>query len=164
MARIHGVRSRPDCFLGPHQCPLARQRDCDALELEAVGIGDDVAVCQPARAAHEVDDDLVSHADDLVALNVVIVHFVDGAIGEDAEADPDATDVLRTVVHEEVDVARRASAAVSDHGESADQDVARACLVERSADPEEVFDLWRTSVVAIVRVSQLSASSKLSKR
>ena len=39
-----------------------------------------------------------------------------------------------------------------------------AALVQRAADSDEVLDLRRASVRAIVRVSQASASSKLRKR
>jgi hypothetical protein len=50
------------------------------------------------------------------------------------------------------------------NGETADEDVARAGVVQRSADAGEVFDLRLACVRAIVRIIHASASSKLRNR
>jgi hypothetical protein len=53
---------------------------------------------------------------------------------------------------------------VCDHGEAADQEVPGAGFVERAADPDDVIDARCARVRPIVRVNQVSASSKLSNR
>ena len=63
-----------------------------------------------------------------------------------------------------IDVFGRSRSAVRDDGEAADEQVARAGVVQRPADPDEVFDLRLACVRAIVRVIHASASSKLTNR
>jgi len=49
-------------------------------------------------------------------------------------------------------------------GKAADENVLSTVLVQGLADPDEIFDLWRARVLAIVLLIQRSASSKLEKR
>jgi hypothetical protein len=67
-------------------------------------------------------------------------------------------------VNEQIHNFRGPCAAAGDEGEAADQEISSAGLVQRAADPGEVFDLRLACVRAIVRVIHASASSKLSKR
>lgn len=65
---------------------------------------------------------------------------------------------------QEVDVLRRAAGTVGDDGKAANEKVARLAFVQRAADPDEIPDLRRASVRAIVSLIQRSASSKLENR
>jgi hypothetical protein len=47
-------------------------------------------------------------------------------------------------VDQEIDVLRRARAAVRDHGESANQDVPDVVGVQRAGEADEVVELWLT--------------------
>jgi len=99
-----------------------------------------------------------------VASNVVVADLVDSAIGEDTERTTNPGDVLAAVVDQQVDVVRGPDAAMRYDGEPADQEIPRARLVQRAADRDEIRDLWRASVRAIIPLSQASASSKLANR
>ena len=121
-------------------------------------------IVDSAGPRHEVDDDLVGHADDCIAGYIRVRDFVDGLVFEYAERALDQRDVVRGGIHEEVDVLRCSGAAVGDDGEPTDEDVACAGVVQRAADPDEVLDLRLACVRAIVRVIHASASSKLLKR
>jgi len=53
---------------------------------------------------------------------------------------------------------------VGNDGKAADENVLGAVLVQGLADADEILDLWRARVLAIVLLIQRSASSKLEKR
>ena len=58
----------------------------------------------------------------------------------------------------------RATRTVGDDGKAADEKVSSLTFVQRAADPDEILDLRRASVRAIVSLIQRSASSKLENR
>ncbi len=151
-------------LLRPDQRPLARDPDCDAFDLDLLGISGDVVVGEAPGAPHEVDDHLVRHPDDRIPANVLVLDLVDCVIGQDAKRTANQADVLGAVVDQQIDVLGGPGTTVSDDREAPDQDVARARLVQRATDPDEIVDLRRASVRAIVWFSQASASSKLPKR
>ena len=123
-----------------------------------------VRVGEPARPAHEVDEDLIGDPHDDVFSDVGVVDIRRGVIGKNTEREFYARDVVRRVVDEQVDVFGKSRGAVGDDSEAADEDVPSAGAVQRPADADEVCRLRRSCVRRIVSVIHVSASSKLAKR
>ena len=82
-----------------------------------------------------------------------------GVVGQDAERPLHARHVLRRIVDQQVDVFGEPRAAVGDDGEAADQHVAGARVVQRSADAGEVFRLRRSCVRRIVSIIAVPCSA-----
>jgi len=99
-----------------------------------------------------------------VFLHIVIGHVGGRVVRQHGQGALHPHHVLRRVVDQQIDVLGEAPRAVSDHGETADQQVARAGLVQRPADAGDVGGLRRPCVATIIRLIHASASSKDLKR
>jgi hypothetical protein len=99
-----------------------------------------------------------------VVANVALFNVSSGIVSEDRETALHPSDVLWRVIDQKVDVFGEPTCAMSQNGEAPDQDIPRASVVQRSADADEVFRLWRSCVVNSILVIHASASSKLMKR
>lgn len=141
-----------------------RHRDRDATKIDVFDVGKGISVRDAARLPHQIDDDLIGHADDDVLTHVVISDFGGRIVGEDRERVPDASDVFRRVVDQQIDIASEARAAVYDDRKPADEHIACSALVQRAAEPDEVFRFWCACVRRVISVIHLSASSKLANR
>ena len=84
-------------------------------------------------------------------------------VGKNCEGRFDPGHVLSARFDEQVDVLRRTACTVGNDRKAADENVLGAALVQGAADPDEILDLWRARVLAIVLLIQRSASSKLEK-
>lgn len=91
-------------------------------------------------------------------------HGGSGVVGENRQPAFDAGDVVRRVIHQEVDILGESGGAVRDHGKSADEDITGAGLVQGSADADDVFGFWRSCVRRIISFIHVLASSKLANR
>ena len=107
---------------------------------------------------------LVGYSDDRVVGDIRVRNLIYCTIFEDPKGLLDQRHVLWRRIDEEVYVFRRPCAAMRDDGEAANENVARAGIVQRPADPNEIFDLRLACARAIVRIIHTSASSKLLKR
>ena len=114
------------------------------LRSTSLGVAGRLLVCDPAGAAHQVDDHLVRDPHHDVLADILVVDLGCGVVGEHGEAELDAGHVFRGVLDEEVDVLREAARSVGDHGEPADQEVAGSGLVQRPTDTDDVVGLRRS--------------------
>ena len=134
----------PDGVLHPDEKLLARERNRDTLELPDLHAPlDRSVVVDPARTAEEVHDDLVGDPDHRVAADVVVGHLGRGVVGKRSEGTLDGPDVLVGRLDEEVDGLRRPDEPVKQDREAADQDVPGALGIQRTAEGDEVLELWR---------------------
>ena len=115
-----------------------------------------------ARLGHQIDDDFIG--DTVIDRDIVTATSSTASIFEDPCLSVLPCHVFRRRVDQKVDVFRGARAAVNDDGESSDEDVTSAFVVQRATDPGEIFDLRFACVTATIRVIHASASSKLLKR
>jgi hypothetical protein len=110
---VGGV-GRADRVRGPDERRRARHDDRHAVEEHLEGVTAGVGVIHAAGDGHQVDDDLISDPDHGVATHVFVGDVVDRSVFQNLEGLPDAGDVRRVRVDEEIDVFGRARTAMRD--------------------------------------------------
>ena len=124
----------------------------------------DIRIGQPTSPSHEIDDHFVDDAHHGVVAHVVVGDLGRGVVSKDREPAPDPSNVVWSVIDQQVDVFGKAAGAVSDDGEAADQHIPRIGLVQGATDADKVFRLGCACFRSSICVIHASASSKLEKR
>ncbi|MBI3490440.1 MAG: hypothetical protein HY047_01365 [Acidobacteria bacterium] len=122
-------------------------------------------VFDSARGFHQVDDDLVRHPHDHVAIEVAVGHLLHRTVRQRTQRLTQTGDVRSGRLHQEIDIFRRANESSLDDRHAADHDIASPRLVEVTAQRDEIGQArWSGFERAIIWRDHAALSSKVRNR